>query len=129
MEATLTKLPWPQGQFFFDHLVLPTRFDQRPVEAAVALRAGDKDAAMASLEKLETEILRAEHPPFEQWYRETWIRRGPKQWNVHRPYEEMRLFLSSGGKKFELPDPEPSRRRAATTTTAATAATSSPASR
>src|SRR5207248_1305544 len=30
LEATLSKLPWPQNQFFFDHVVLPLRFDQRP---------------------------------------------------------------------------------------------------
>ena len=104
-------------QFFFDHVVLPMRFDQRPSEAAVALRGAEKEKAMAALEQLEVEILRAEHPPFEHWYRETWIRRGPKQWNVHRPYEELRLFMSTGGKRFELPDPEPSRRRPATSTT------------
>jgi hypothetical protein len=130
VETALGKLTWPANQFFFDHLVLPLRFDQRSTAAAVMLRNGDTDLAMKALEDLETDILRAEHPPFENWYRETWIRRGPKQWNVHRPYGEMRMFLSSGGKRFELPDPEPSRRRAAaTTTTAATSATSAPAGR
>jgi hypothetical protein len=127
LDRTLAKLPWPQSQFFFDHVVLPLRFDQRPIQAAMALRAGEKQSAMEALEKLEIEILRAEHPPFEHWYRETWIRRGPKQWNVHRPYEEMRLFLSSGGKRFELPDPESARRRAATSTATPSAPTSAPA--
>jgi hypothetical protein len=116
LNNTLAKLPWPQSQFFFDHVVLPVRFEQRPFEAAALFAKGEREKAIEPLEKLETEILRAEHPPFEHWYRETWIRRGPKQWNVHRPYEEMRLYLSTGGKKFELPDPEP-RRRATTAAT------------
>jgi hypothetical protein len=119
LEKTLDMLPWPQRQFFFDHVVLPIRFDQRPLEASIAISTGKADQAAASLEKLEVEILRAEHPPFENWYRETWIRRGPKQWNVHRPYRELRLFLSSGGREFELPDPEPRRRAATTTSTSA----------
>jgi hypothetical protein len=59
---------------------------------------------MEPLEKLEVEILRAERPPFEQWYRETWIRRGPTPHNLHRPYRELRLFLSTDGREYEIPD-------------------------
>ncbi len=126
IDHTLAKLRWPETQFFFEHVVLPTRFDQRPVEAAVALRDGDEAHAMETVEKLETEILRAERPPFEHWYRETWIRREPKQWNVHRPYEEMRMYFATNGKRFELTDPDAGRRRAPTT---AASATSAPAAR
>jgi hypothetical protein len=97
------------------------------VEAAVALRNGDEARAVEAVEKLETEILRGERSPFEDWYRETWIRRGPKQWNVHRPYEELRMHFSTNGKRFEVPDPEPPRRRPATTSEAS--ATSAPAAR
>jgi hypothetical protein len=127
IDQTLAKLRWPEAQFFFEHVVLPTRFDQRPVEAAVALRNGDEARAVEAVEKLETEILRGERSPFEDWYRETWIRRGPKQWNVHRPYEELRMHFSTNGKRFEVPDPEPPRRRPATTSEAS--ATSAPAAR
>ena len=115
----LDRLPVKEGQFLFDHAVLPQLMDLRPTEAALEIdrAVGEIDRravwwelfeARAPLETLEVEIVRAEHPPFENWYRETWIRRGPKQWNVHRPYEELRLFLSTGGKQFELPDPESS---------------------
>ena len=74
-------------------------------------------AAIGDVEQLELDILRAEHPPFEHWYRETWIRREPKLWNVHRPYEEMRTFLSTDGKQFLLPDTEPPHHPAKTPTT------------
>jgi len=56
-------------------------------------------AAREPLEKLEVEILRAEHPPFEGWYRKTWVRRETKDWNVHRPYEELRVFLATRGRE------------------------------
>ncbi len=54
-------------------------------------------AAIKPLEQLEVEILRAEHPPFEKWCRKTWIRRDTSNDNLHRPYEKLRAFLSSGG--------------------------------
>ncbi len=54
-------------------------------------------AAIKPLEQLEVEILRAEHPPFEKWYRQTWIRRDTSNYNLHRAYEKLRAFLSSGG--------------------------------
>jgi hypothetical protein len=99
-----------QRQFFFENVELPLLFDWRPTQAAILLvRAMDEpdkakawamcEEAMKPLEELEVEILRAERPPFEGWYRNSWIRHEETGLNVHRPYEQLRLFLSSGGKE------------------------------
>jgi hypothetical protein len=120
IESLRPKLSREQRQFFFDHVELPMLFDWRSTQAAITLiyamnepklenASAICESAMATLEQLETEISRAEHPPFEQWYRESWIRRGPSIHNLHRPYRELRMFLSSGGKSYELPDPRPPR--------------------
>lgn len=102
------KMNCQQRQFFFDHAELPMLMDYRPTQAAVLLVEAmsepdlgkawkECEAAMKPLERMEIEILRAEHPPFENWYRETWIRRHTSKYNVHRPYQELRAFLSSCG--------------------------------
>jgi hypothetical protein len=99
-----------QAQFFHDHLVLPTLFDYAPTCAALKLLEASEQRddramfaaageALPPLESLEVEILRAEHPPFENWYRKTWIRRETRPTNVHRPYEELRAFLASDGRQ------------------------------
>lgn len=114
------KMSRAQQQFFFDHLELPLLMDWRPTQAAILLdRARSEpdndhawtlcDQAMAPLEQLEIEIERAEHPPFELWYRKTWIRRENSDLNVHRPYEQLRAFLSSGGRD-KLKEPDNARR-------------------
>jgi hypothetical protein len=106
-----------QAQFFHDHLVLPTLFDYAPTCAAVKLlEASEKSdtramlataaEAMPNLETLEVEILRAERPPFEKWYRKTWIRRELRPTNVHRPFEELRAFLASDGRELLQEPPE-----------------------
>jgi hypothetical protein len=55
------------------------------------------EEAMKPLERLEVELLRAERPPFERWYAKTFIRHEHTGLNLHRPYEALRAFLSSGG--------------------------------
>jgi hypothetical protein len=106
-------------QFFFEHVELPLLTDYRPTQAAILLveamaEPDDVKAwamcerAMEPLEELEVEILRAERPPFEGWYRKTWIRHEETGLNVHRPYEQLRLFLNSRGtRKLTRPDPKP----------------------
>src|SRR5262249_21516214 len=100
-----------QAQFFHDHLVLPTLFDYAPTCAALklldAMAKTDKRAmlaaaagAMPALESREVKTPRAERPPFEKWYRKTWIRRELRPTNVHRPYEELRAFLTSDGREL-----------------------------
>jgi hypothetical protein len=118
-EAAKAKMSdYAQRQFFFEHVELPLLFDWRPTQAAIPLveamaepdntKAWAKcEAAMAPLEQLEVEILRGEHPPFENWYRKTWIRHEETGLNVHRPYEQLRLFLNSrGSKRLTRPDPK-----------------------
>ncbi len=103
------KMNREQRQFFFDLVELPMWMDRRWTQSAILLlqameEPDDKKAwalceeAMKPLEQLEVEILRAEHPPFEKWYRNTWIRHELTGLSVHRPYERLRVFLSSGGR-------------------------------
>lgn len=95
-------------QFFFEHVVLGMLIDWRPTQAALlldrAVREPDArrawtlvEQARAPLETLESEILRAERPPFEGWYRKTWIRRENSPSNVHRSHEQLRVFIASRG--------------------------------
>jgi hypothetical protein len=114
------KMDRAQRQFFFENCELPIRITGRHTEAAVLLvRAmGEPDRekvwslceqAMKPLEQLEVEVLRAERPPFDQWYRDTTIRRPDRGLNPHKPYLNLRAFLSSGGTRlYELP-PEAAR--------------------
>ena len=53
--------------------------------------------ANASLEQLEVELHRAEYPPFDRWYDESWIRSTLNESNPHRPYIQVRTFISSEG--------------------------------
>ncbi|MGI9090394.1 MAG: glycosyl hydrolase 115 family protein [Gemmatimonadaceae bacterium] len=105
-----------QRQYFFENAVLGLLIDRRPTQAvlklAQALNEPDSARAwrliadaMKPLEELEVEILRAERPPFDKWYRKTWIRRETKPSNVHRSYEQLRVFLTSGGRS-KLAEPE-----------------------
>lgn len=98
-----------EGQFYFEHCRLGMLLDYRPSQAALVLaRAFDAPDSVAArricaealkpLETLESEIKHAERPPFENWYRPTWIRypdfmSGGSDFNVHRPYEMMRRFI------------------------------------
>jgi len=81
---------------------------QRQAAAALkleeALRAPDAARmwqlvreARASLEQLEVELLRAEYPPFDRWYQESWIRGTLSESNPHRPYIQLRAFIASEG--------------------------------
>lgn len=82
---------------------------QRQTEAALkleeALRAPDSARmwqlvrdARTPLEQLETELERAEYPPFDRWYHESWIRTTLSESNPHRPYIQLRAFISSEGR-------------------------------
>jgi hypothetical protein len=57
------------------------------------------EEARAPLEELETELHWAEHPRFEGWYRETWIRSRFSRNNPHRAYEDLRVFQTSDGRE------------------------------
>lgn len=108
------KMSRNQKQYFFENTQLGLSFDWRPTQAALllhkALLENDKqkawhfiEEAYKPLEQLEMEILQAERPPFDKWYRETWIRGKLSSLNVHRSYELVRAFISSGGRVAQPP--------------------------
>lgn len=98
------------GQRFFSvDVALGLQVAQRQTQAALkleeALRAPDAPRmwplvfdARAALEQLETELARGEYPPFDRWYHETWIRSALSPSNPHRPYNQLRAFISSEGR-------------------------------
>ncbi len=104
-----------QAQYFHENVALGLLIDARQTEAALkladALAAPDTTQmwqlawqAKAPLESLEDEMLWAEHPPFDRWYHETWIRSTFSANNPHRPYVELRAFLTSRGRSImEMP--------------------------
>jgi hypothetical protein len=49
----------------------------------------------AALEQLETELARAEYPPFDRWYQGSWICTATSFNNPHRAYTQVRAFLTS----------------------------------
>ncbi|HEY4063567.1 MAG TPA: glycosyl hydrolase 115 family protein [Puia sp.] len=106
-----------QAVFFYEQVKIGLLFDWRPTQAALlllrALSEPDRAKAWAlvgealkPLEQLELETLRAERPPFEKWYRETWIRSYSANMNTHRPYTQLVGFISCGGKKSPV-QPKP----------------------
>jgi hypothetical protein len=91
-------------QYFFEHVTFPLLVDWRQTTAAIKLTeaAGEPDQATVrklcleafeDLKKLEAEIRRTERPPFENWYRKTWIRSDESPYNIHRSYEHLLAFL------------------------------------
>lgn len=115
-EKAKQKMNHQQQQYFFENALLGLLIDWRPTQAALklneALSEPDHQKAWAlvedarkPLEQLKLEISRAERPPFKKWYRETWIRQEFSPYNVHRPYEQVRAFLASGGTEIpKAPD-------------------------
>ncbi|HEX7008640.1 MAG TPA: glycosyl hydrolase 115 family protein [Phycisphaeraceae bacterium] len=110
IDAVRAELNPMQQQLFFEHVELPLRVTWRHTQAAILLVEAMAEPsldrawamcqeAMKPLEQMEIEILRAERPPFERWYAKTFIRHEHTGLNLHRPYESLRAFLSSGGKR------------------------------
>ena len=104
IRSASTKMTADRQQYFYEHVSFPLLVDWRQTTAAIALiRAFDEsnvDAARKlcfrafdDLKLLEDEIRRAERPPFERWYRKTWIRDDDSPYNLHRSYERTREFL------------------------------------
>jgi hypothetical protein len=98
------KMTPDRQQFFYEHVSFPLLLDWRQTTAALALAkaTAEPDAnaarrlclqAFDDLKTLEEEIRRAERPPFEHWYRKTWIRSDDSPYNVHRSYERTLAFL------------------------------------
>lgn len=110
-ESTMTAA---RQRFFSVDAGLGLRIDERQTRAALlladALAATDSMAmwrqvreALLPLEQLEVEFARAEYPPFDGWYDETWIRAGGQRNNPHRPYVVLRAFIASGGRSAPPP--------------------------
>ena len=104
-----TGMSLSEQRFFSVDVALGLQMAQRQTQAALklegALRAPDAARmwplvfdARASLEQLETELARGEYPPFDRWYHESWIRSALSQSNPHRPYNQLRAFISSEGR-------------------------------
>ncbi len=104
VSAASAKMTPDRQQFFYEHVTLPLLIDLRQTTAAVklnkALGEASPDAARTwclqafdDLKTLENEIRRAERPPFERWYRKTWIRNDDSPYNLHRSYERTLAFL------------------------------------
>src|SRR2546430_4774434 len=105
-----------QQRFFSVDVGLGKRIDARQTRAALkladALRAPDSTAmwrlvreALPPLEQLEADFARAEYPPFDRWYHETWIRAGLQRSNPHRAYAELRAFIATDGRSMLQPPP------------------------
>lgn len=103
-----------QQQYFFENVRLGLSFDWRPTQTALLLEKAIKESdtnkswqyvfeSIRPLEQLELDILRAERPPFDHWYEETWVRNEVSSNNVHRSYLFLRAFISSGGKIYQFP--------------------------
>ena len=105
-----------QQRFFSVDVGIGLRIDERQTRAALqladALQAPDSAArwrvtrqALQPLEQMESDLARAEYPPFERWYHETWIRAGLQRNNPHRAYAELRAFIASDGRSRLEPPP------------------------
>ncbi len=95
-----------QRRFFFEHVTYGMLIDYRPTLSAVSLVEAMEEPdlpaawrmcenALDPLNELEDETLLAEWPPFEQWYRETWIRTDASITNVHYAYGALLNFLNT----------------------------------
>ena len=101
-------MPVSEARFFSVDVALSLDVAERQTQAALklydALQAKDTAGmwrlareARATLEQLETELHRAEYPPFDRWYEESWIRTAQSSNNPHRPYEQVREFIANEG--------------------------------
>jgi hypothetical protein len=105
-----------EQRFFSVDVGLGLRVDACQTRAALqlgdALQAPDSGTmwrlvreALTPLEQLESDFARAEYPPFDRWYGETWIRAGLQRNNPHRAYIELRAFIASDGRSRLEPLP------------------------
>jgi hypothetical protein len=103
-----TRMTLSEQRFFSVDAGLGLQVAARHTRAALkldeALRAPDASRmwqlvyeARAALDQLEAELRRAEYPPFDRWYDESWIRSTLSQFNPGRPYIQLRAFISSEG--------------------------------
>jgi hypothetical protein len=108
-ELAQAGMTMPEARFFREDVALGLRVALLQTRAALkleeALRAPDATkmwalaiGARAELEQLEIELARMEYPPFDRWYHETWIRSALSPSNPHRPFNQVRAFIGTGGR-------------------------------
>ncbi|AUP78823.1 glycosyl hydrolase 115 family protein [Flavivirga eckloniae] len=111
-KRAVRKMNSQQARFFFENVELGLLFDYHTTKAAGLINEAlskypDKEAlnyankAMKTLEILEQEILKAERPPFENWYRDTWIRRKDSWTSVHYAYHKLKDYLSTYESRYK----------------------------
>lgn len=123
IEQAMAAMTDEERQFFFEHVAFGLLIDYRPIQAALTLAEALAEESLAGafakvleafrhLQRLEEEIKKAERPPFEDWYRATWIRPsdyvrspGNSNMNPHKSFWVVRDFLIEVG-GFELVEPE-----------------------
>ena len=99
-------MPLAEQRFFSVNVALGLQVAERQTTAALrleeALQAPDAAhvwplvfQARTALEQFETELARAEYPPFDRWYHESWIRSAQSPNNPHRPYNQLRAFIGA----------------------------------
>jgi hypothetical protein len=102
--AATARMTPDRQQYFYENVTFPLLIDWRQTTAAIQLfqAAASSDASLTrklsfsafdDLKTLEDEIRRAERPPFEKWYRKTWIRDDESPYNLHRSYDHVQAFL------------------------------------
>jgi hypothetical protein len=108
LASAKASLSLSQQRFFAVDVELGLQIDHRHCQAALKLHDALSAAtpaqmwaavfeARSALEKLEVELARSEYPPFDRWYHETWLRDANFVTNPHRPFTELRTFISSEG--------------------------------
>lgn len=116
IQKAMSLMNQQQKQYFYEQISLGMLVDWRPTQAALilaeALNKKSKEDILAQVHKAleqlyayENEILKAERPPFEKWYRETWCRREFSPNNLHRAYRQVSEFYYSDGTTFTQSKP------------------------
>jgi len=111
-----SRMALPEQRFFSVNGMLGLEVAQRQTAAALKLEEAlhTRDSAQMwrlvfearePLEQLETELARAEYPPFDRWYHERWIRSAQSPNNPHRPYKQLRAFISGAGQSLPVTGP------------------------
>ncbi|QBG47009.1 hypothetical protein EGM51_06225 [Verrucomicrobia bacterium S94] len=98
-----SKMNAQEARFFYEHVIFPLLIDYRPTKAAEYVWQStwswpqDRIFALINqaeeqLQLLEDEVDQAERPPFQDWYKDTWIRRYDSYTNVHYSNYRMQDF-------------------------------------
>lgn len=112
VESAMSNMNEQQKRFFFENVELGLLMDYRPTKAASHLNEAlgkypDSEAlaygglALEELERLEQELSKAERSPFENWYKDTWIRRKDSWTNPHYSYYRLKYYLDNYESRYK----------------------------